>query len=219
MENIARKFFEDDTALSLEQQSILTFLADNYLVIMGTYRAIEKQNILTAKKHDKAHREIKKLRVLETKLQKKRSTVEKNEWTELNENMDHWKKIREEDDVIYHLGKPLRDNSITQFIFKHPALMQALDHLDSSARPQIGRGVSRIAKIATWPLKKLIFAAMVISGPDSAGMDYGSLAYSLMESIPHVLEARIASIDPGRTSGSNDPEIDDLGVQEVKYSM
>lgn len=219
MENIASKFFEDETALSLDQQSILTFLADNYLVIMGTYRAIEKQNILTAKKHDRAHSKIRELRVLEARLQKKRSTVEKHEWTELNENMAHWKKIREEDDVIYYLGKPLRDNSITQFIFKHPALMQALDHLDSSARPQIGRGVSRIAKIATWPLKKLIFAAMVISGPDSAGMDYGSIAYSLMESIPHALEARIANINPGRTTGSNDPDLDDLTVQEVKYSM
>lgn len=226
MEAIARKFFEDDTALDLEGyggqsrvQGILTFLSDNYPVVMGTYRAIEKQNILTAKKHEKAHLEIQKLRKVEDKLQKKRGKVEKHEWTELNENLAHWKKIREEDDVIYYLGKPLRDNSITQFIFKHPALMQTLENADSSVRPQIGRGVNRLAKIAIWPLKKLIFAAMVTSGPDSAGMDYGAAIYSLVEAIPASLEARLSNIDPGTTSGSNDPDIDDLGVQEVKYTM
>ena len=187
MEAIARKFFEDDTAFDLEGyggqsriQGILTFLADNYPVVMGTYRAIQKQNIITAKKHEKAHRKIQEFREAEAKLKKKSGKVEKHEWTEVNEKLKYWKEIREEPDVIYYLKKPLHDNSITQFIFKHPALMQALDHLDSSARPQLGKGVYRLSKIAIWPLKKLIFAAMVISGPDSAGMDYGTLAYSLV---------------------------------------
>jgi hypothetical protein len=223
MENIAREFFREESALSLETgypgwQGIVSFLADNYPVIIGTYRAIKKQNIITAAKHQKAQKQIEKFRQIEISYQNKPKSIEKEDWKELNENLKYWKNQREEEDVIYYKNKPLRDNSITQFIFKYSNLMGMVDQMDSAARPQLGKNVRRLTRLATWPLKKLIMGAMILSGPNSAGMDYGAMVYGMVDSIPQALEARMSNIDPGRTSGSNTPEMDEMHVEEVKIS-
>ena len=61
MEQIARKFFEDESLLRLElgPDGVVGFLASNYVEVLGIYRAMVKQNEATCKKKEKAHQQVK----------------------------------------------------------------------------------------------------------------------------------------------------------------
>ena len=220
MDQIARKFFQNESRLQLElgQDGLIGFLASNYIEILGTFRAIKKQNALTAEKKENAQSELEDLRNKQRAFKKLGAQIKDADWKELNAKMDYWKKIREEDDVVYYKGKPIRFNSYVEFIMKYPAVVEALDIIDGAARKPIGKGAGYASKIATWPLKKVVMFSVICMGVKGAGRDLAAGIYTLLESFPTFIEDKIANIDPGMTSGSNNPEYDDLKLQEVKIA-
>ena len=220
MEEISRKFFEDDSLLALEMgpDGVVGFMVSNYPQILGTYRAIEKQNHLTAIKKENAQKELNALRQIHTTFVKKSSQVKDEDWRQLNEKMEYWKEVREEDDVVYYKGEPIRFNSYVEFIMKYTSIVEAVSVLDSAARQPLGRGASFVGKVATWPLKKVVLFAVMCCGMKGVGKDIAAAIYAILDSVPAALEQRIANIDPGITSGSNDVEIDSLRLIEVKVT-
>ena len=220
MEGIARKFFADDSMLQLEMgpDGKIGFLATNYIEILGIYRAISKQNHLTALKKENAQDELNALRLKQAQFQKKPKQIKDEDWKELNSKMEYWKGIREEKDIVYFRGKPVRRNSCVEFLMKYTSLVEALSILDAAARQPIGRGAEYLTRVATWPLKKVILFTVMCLGAKGASKDIGAAIYAIVDSLPYDIEDRIANVDPGLTSGSNSPDYDELKLIEVKVA-
>ena len=123
MEQIARKFFEDESLLRLElgPDGVVGFLASNYVEVLGIYRAMVKQNEATCKKKEKAHQQVKIAQRVIAKAKNK--TIPK----EVAEKIKYWKEQMEEDDVIYYKGKPLYKSSALEFVLKYSIIVEALD--------------------------------------------------------------------------------------------
>lgn len=222
MENIGKEFFKEESCLTISitsgAEQFLSFIASNYPDILGIYRAIQKQNIITSDKKKKAHKEVQKWRKRREEYKADEDNVTEAQWLELNNNLSYWKDMRDEDDVVYYKNKPLRDNECVRFIFKYPILVEKLDKLDRKARVPIGKGANAISKMVTWPLRKLIAFTMKNSDSGSVTADTAAFLNSLLNSIPKALEEKITNFDPGETSGSNSPEMDEMTIQEVKIT-
>lgn len=133
----------------------LDFIAANYNEFIKTIRIIEKQTKETYEKKLNAHNELQQLRDVLESAKAKKLKLPKQQLMDLEARMDELEKIREENDLIYLDGKPLRYDEVVALIEKYKLFMKPLNKLDNAIRIPIGNVINTGLNILFKPICKI----------------------------------------------------------------
>jgi len=133
----------------------LDFISLNYSEMIKTIRIIEAQTQETYDKKLNAHNELQKLRDVLDSAKAKKLKLPKQQLMDLEARMDELEKIREENDLIYLDGKPLRYDEVVALIEKYKLFMKPLNKIDNAIRLPIANFVNSGLTILFTPISKI----------------------------------------------------------------
>lgn len=148
------KEFWDDKKVRLPDDKI-DFIINNYKEIIKGFRAIKRQNEETYNKKVDAHNEILKLREVLDEINQKKKKAKKNEVSAIEQKIEELEKIREENDIIFLDGVPLRYNEVMGVINSNKYLITILDELDSKIKPKVASIAETALSYLLYPVSKI----------------------------------------------------------------
>jgi hypothetical protein len=222
---VVQRFFQDESLLSISlgQDGMLGFFADNYPTLIAMSRAIIDQEELTVGRKQDSLMEIRDLREELTHLDTLLSTQgfldddDQSRYAEIKEEIKFHEEELETEDPIFFRGEPLRMCAEYEFLSKmetnFPGIMGALCEFDRLLRIPISGFVKKGLGWATLPLKVVVGAILERSNLGVAGQ----LIYMLVNNYPDIIKQRMqAEMPTGRPANYPEHEIEGFSIKEKK---
>ncbi len=227
-EYIVQNFFRKENLLSVSvgQDGLLGFFANNYTTIIAMARSIIDQENETVERKKESFMELEDLREELEFLDRRLSAQgylddsDQERYTEVKETIEFHEGEIEREDVIFFRGEPLRMCAEYEFIQKlesnFPGMSIALCEFDRLLRTPISSWIAKGLSFATTPVRIIVGAIVSHTNLGVAG----SLIYMLVDHYPDIIKQRMqAEMPSGRPSGYPDHEVDGFSIKERKQEV
>lgn len=221
-----QQFFRKESLLSISlgQDGLLGFFADNYPTVIAMARAIQDQEEKTIDRKRQSYSELEDLRddlsyydrILSVTGQL--SDSDKERYSEIQMSIEFHEDEIEREDPIFFRGEPLRMCAEYEFLQKldlnFPGMSIALCEFDRLLRVPFAGWVAKGLGWASTPVRIVVGTILQHTNLGVAG----NLIYMLVANYPQIIEQRMqAEMPTGKPVGYPDHEIDGYGIKEKKH--
>lgn len=130
-----QNFFNQKHNMGFE--GTINFFIDNYSEIMYNYRIIEKYLEYTKNKKHNAHIMLQTLRDRKENLSKSNTILSERDALELEESIEYYSNLREENDIIYINKEPIEVNQLIDMVLKYKYIIGYIEKIDSKVKHKI----------------------------------------------------------------------------------
>ena len=163
--DIANDFFRSSTTLpGLSMEETINFFIDHYFEIISRYREMKRQNDDLLEQKKEAKKALDSLRKEKKQIRLSKRQLSHAEKVEIAQRETLYKNIiKSTEPAVDENGEPIEYDRITQIIMNHKRMFEKIDIMDEKSREGLGHIAKKGTSVATWPLRKMITEASIIT--------------------------------------------------------